>query len=191
VNIVDNLYNKSPQEPASNSAVFFFNDVRGSAAWLSANDWSWRKPGEDQRAMVSVGAQYLRDEEKAQTKRDVNKCLLDRPIPTPPITCVPAKQLPGALLPNVGAIPYDPVDARLVREFGTGTGDRGARSRKNTSPIPEPVSGKPLADRDYDGMPDEWEKAHGLDPTDAKDAAADPDGDGYTNIETFLNRSVR
>jgi pectate lyase len=36
-------------------------------------------------------------------------------------------------------------------------------------------------------MPDVWEQAHGLDPHDASDASGDADGDGYTNIEEFLN----
>lgn len=42
-------------------------------------------------------------------------------------------------------------------------------------------------DSDGDGMPDEWEKAHGLSPNDASDAGADPDKDGYTNIEEYIN----
>lgn len=44
------------------------------------------------------------------------------------------------------------------------------------------------ADADADGMPDEYELAHGLNPIDAADAAADPDGDGYTAIEAFLHQ---
>lgn len=46
--------------------------------------------------------------------------------------------------------------------------------------------GEAHADADADGMPDEYELAHGLNPLDAADAAADPDGDGYTAIEAFL-----
>ena len=36
-------------------------------------------------------------------------------------------------------------------------------------------------------MPDDWEKKHGLNPKDPADAAKDLDGDGYTNIEEFIN----
>ncbi|HEY0944738.1 MAG TPA: hypothetical protein VGD81_05705 [Opitutaceae bacterium] len=46
--------------------------------------------------------------------------------------------------------------------------------------------GKPYKDSDSDGMPDAWEKKHGLNPNDASDAAGDLNGDGYTNIEAFL-----
>ncbi len=47
--------------------------------------------------------------------------------------------------------------------------------------------GQPYGDRDADGMPDDWEKAHGLNPDDAGDASGDSNADGYTNIEAFIN----
>lgn len=45
-------------------------------------------------------------------------------------------------------------------------------------------------DTDHDGMPDSWEKVHGLNPKDASDGNADLNGDGYTNLEKYLNSLV-
>jgi hypothetical protein len=39
-------------------------------------------------------------------------------------------------------------------------------------------------DDDDDGMPDEWEEQYGLDPL-VNDASADPDRDGYTNLQEY------
>jgi hypothetical protein len=47
--------------------------------------------------------------------------------------------------------------------------------------------GKPYKDSDKDGMPDEWEIANGLNPNDPSDAVKDCTGDGYTNIEKYIN----
>jgi hypothetical protein len=44
-----------------------------------------------------------------------------------------------------------------------------------------------LADSDRDGMPDDWEIAHGLNPLDPADANLDSDGDGMTNLEEYLS----
>jgi len=47
--------------------------------------------------------------------------------------------------------------------------------------------GKPRKDSDGDGMPDDWERANGLNPNDPSDANGDITGDGYTNIEKYIN----
>jgi pectate lyase len=43
------------------------------------------------------------------------------------------------------------------------------------------------ADTDHDGMPDDWERQHNLNPTDPADGNVDPIGDGYTNLERYLH----
>jgi hypothetical protein len=48
-------------------------------------------------------------------------------------------------------------------------------------------SAAPPADSDLDGMPDEWEARYKFNPRDASDANGDKDGDGYTNIEEYIN----
>lgn len=52
--------------------------------------------------------------------------------------------------------------------------------------LPE-YKGQPVIDTDMDGMPDAWEKANGLNPNDPTDAMKDCNGDGYSNIEKYIN----
>ncbi len=44
-------------------------------------------------------------------------------------------------------------------------------------------------DSDADGLPDGWERQHGLDPGNAADGAADADGDGLSNAAELLSGS--
>jgi Peptidase family C25/Propeptide_C25/Domain of unknown function (DUF2341) len=46
------------------------------------------------------------------------------------------------------------------------------------------LHGPICVDWDSDGLPDDWEIAHGLDPT-VDDSGSDPDGDGLSNIEEY------
>ncbi|MCA9150507.1 MAG: hypothetical protein KDA92_14450 [Planctomycetales bacterium] len=45
-------------------------------------------------------------------------------------------------------------------------------------------------DTDGDGIPNAWEIAHGLNPAASDDGNGDADGDGYTNLEEYLNELV-
>lgn len=57
---------------------------------------------------------------------------------------------------------------------------------KQVGGYPE-YKGTPYKDSDNDGMPDAWEVKYGLDPNNPSDANGDLNGDGYTNIEKYIN----
>ncbi len=93
----------------------------------------------------------------------------------------------GATLPG-----RDAVDARVTNMVRTGdiiaeTGvvndprEVGGYPRYGFSPDEVP------ADSDHDGMPDSWEKQYQLNPAKVDDGPMDADGDGYTNVEEYLN----
>jgi len=80
----------------------------------------------------------------------------------------------------------DSADKKFVDDFYAGT---GPSSPPSSFTIPTVNSGTPYADTDHDGMADDWESIHGFNPN-IKDGNGDADGDGYTNLEEFLNGTI-
>lgn len=114
------------------------------------------------------------------------------PTPVGPISvaAMPVREAYQRVLAEAGAVrpKRDAVDARIAREVREGTGHY-LRHQDDVGGWPELEPGQPPEDADRDGMADEWERRHELDGRDPADAGADPDGDGYTNIEEYLNRT--
>ncbi len=115
------------------------------------------------------------------------------------------------VLNNVGATKpcRDAVDERIIRSVRTGEATFVPEAEEYTSPYsrrrlpadsyklgiitnPQQVgglpayTGEPRLDTDGDGIPDEWEKANGLNPNDATDALQIRE-DGYMVIEWYIN----
>ena len=67
---------------------------------------------------------------------------------------------------------------------GIASGMTGDRLRGGWPPC---LSGPAPADGDRDGMPDEWERARGLDPGDPRDGAGVAGREGFTHLEVYLN----
>ncbi|MFD2720657.1 polysaccharide lyase family 1 protein [Hymenobacter monticola] len=139
---------------------------------------------------------------------------VDKPLPMPEITIIPADKAYSYVLDNAGAtLPKrDPVDTRVIQQVRTGKIDYIKNVKLPTTQfehrrlpidsykngiITDPVqvggyptyAGKPYADADKDGMPDDYEKKNGFDPKNAADAAAIAKN-GYANIENYLNSLV-
>jgi hypothetical protein len=137
----------------------------------------------------------------------------NEPFPMPSFPIMSAKEAYNFVMENVGAnIPKrDIVDQRIIEEVKTGKAyyKEGLDPEsfyqfkyrrlpkdsykmgvitdiKQVGGYPE-YKGKSYKDSDNDGMPDAWEKANGLNPNDPSDANKDCTGDGYTNIEKYIN----
>jgi pectate lyase len=121
------------------------------------------------------------------------------PFAVASVTTQPAEAALELVLTQAGAtLPRrDPVDARVVKESRAGTahfGETYEGGGKGIIDSPKAVGGWPElrsaaapADSDGDGLPDEWELRFGFDPQAPSDGSRDKDGDGYTNLEEYLN----
>ena len=142
----------------------------------------------------------------------LSKIRVNEPFPMPHVTIMPAQKAYNFVMENVGAnFPKrDAVDARIVKSVQTGKAIYVENAPEFVSPyikrrlpadsykqgiitdirqvggLPQ-YKGTPVKDSDNDGMPDAWEIKNGLNPHDPSDATLDCNGDGYTNIEKYIN----
>jgi len=139
------------------------------------------------------GVDYAEDGEATEATLRV-----DSEFIVAPVTTDTAEVAFERVLAGVGAsLVRDSVDIRIVEEIRTGTAKFGKSfegggngiidSQKDVGGWPELKSEPAPEDGDHDGMPDAWEKEKGLNPADEKDGPLDRDGDGYTNLEEYLN----
>ena len=92
------------------------------------------------------------------------------------------------VLASAGAFPRDAVDQRQVDSFLNNTG-AFVRLAADVGGLPKIAGGIPPLDQDGDGMPDAWEIKNGHNPLVA-DESEDPDQNGYTAIEEYVNSIV-
>ena len=113
---------------------------------------------------------------------------VSQPFDAPAVDTSSAGAALEAVLSDVGAsLPRrDSVDARIVAEVRARRGSI-IDSQQQVGGWPDLKSTVAPKDSDGDGMPDDWERRHRLNPFDPSDANLDKDRDGYTNIEEYLN----
>ena len=88
------------------------------------------------------------------------------------------------VLAMAGAFPRDVVTVRTMDEVAQRSGSWGAHPPADL--MEGLAAGSAPSDADGDGMPDDWETAHGLDPASSGDTA-NVMASGYTAIEEYLN----
>jgi pectate lyase len=129
--------------------------------------------------------------------RGLEKVRAESPLWESYVTTQTARGAYESILADVGAtVPKrDVIDARIVNDVrkrahtfaGSKSGIPGIiDSQADVGGWPEYKTAEPPLDSDHDGVPDAWEKSHGMNPGDAADARKDA-GDGYTYLEKYLN----
>ncbi len=123
---------------------------------------------------------------------DHNKAVyVDERFDFPKVETDDARDAYLRVLSDAGAsLQRDDVDERIVddvREKAGGLID----SQSEVGGFPILASGETLLDTDQDGMPDAWENQYDhLNAANPEDRNGDFDGDGYTNLEEYLNALV-
>ncbi|MDR0543076.1 MAG: thrombospondin type 3 repeat-containing protein, partial [Dysgonamonadaceae bacterium] len=153
-------------------------------------------------------------QEQANTDGYTEQMKVDQPFPIKnPFPIMGAQEAYNFVLDNVGATfpKRDLVDEHIINQVRTGEVyyNKDVKPEefyqfehrrlpadsykygiitnvKQVGGYPE-YRGTPYEDSDNDGMPDAWEKKYGLNPNDPSDAVKDLNGDGYTNIEKYIN----
>jgi pectate lyase len=129
---------------------------------------------------------------KPLSRADIDDVMVWEPKPYdyPKVTTEPAGDACKRVLASAGAsLVRDAVDMRLIQNVLKGEGAL-ISDESTVGGFGTLRSGTPPMDTDRDGMPDNWEQKHGLDPKNSKDATGDFDGTGYTNIEKYINGLV-
>jgi len=183
MNFVGNYYVSGPN---SRGDFAFRESCPYSKAYFSGNWMNGVCPA-DQWELVTFNA-------KSMTAEHVQAYKQSKPFDVPAVATDDAYTACQRVLADAGAtLPLrDAVDARVVNHIInklSGSGDIGKiiDDEDEVGGWPELKSAPAPTDTDNDGMPDAWESNYGLNPADAGDNIADTDGDGYTNIEEFLN----
>lgn len=121
----------------------------------------------------------------------------DQPIAFVPIEEQTAERARELVLAYAGAsYKRDAVDTRIIEGIKNGKMNDGPEknsiinSQTDVGGWPELKTLPSPVDADQDGMPDEWEKKNGLNPSDATDASQFKLSKQYTNIEVYLNSLV-
>ena len=180
MNFIGNYYKQGINSTANKA---FFQRVTTSKGYFSSNWMNNAYPADPWNIVIF---------DEGWTQEQIDDFKLSSPTPVnEPVTMDDAQTAYERVLTDVGAtLPRrDSVDTRIINSVIDGTG-RIIDDEDQVGGWPQLNSTTPPADSDHDGMPDKWEIARGLNPNDVNDNKLDRDGDGYTNVEEYLNYLV-
>jgi len=171
-NVINNYYKKGTN---SKSGVFGFEATKNdSKIFIKGN-----------RGDSEILIDYNDNPERYF--KDFPFLVSEQPFPITNVRLDTANEAYRLVLEKAGAkIPVqDKVDARIIQNVKTGTGTI-INSPSDIGGYPDYKNGISPLDFDNDGIPNEWEIAHNLNPNDKLDGNKVSVG-RYTNIEQYIN----
>jgi pectate lyase len=182
--LVNNYFIKGPSSSGSFLAQFSNTDHVFQSGNLVDLD---RDGSLDGRNIVE--ADFRENQQTAGIPTFVSK-----PFNNPPVrvTLQSAADAFASVIAEAGAsLHRDAVDKRLIEQVRS-LGSLGAIIDDETvvGGAGTIIGGTVPLDSDRDGIPDEWELAHGLNPKLSTDGSAMAGATGYTNVEIYLNSLV-
>lgn len=180
-NFVGNAYIRGPNSTTTKYTDIFKESCAICYGYFEGNSYEGVVPA-DQWSLIDFQEYLTADMIAAYKARS-------KPHPMQPVRTTSAEQARKDVLARAGAtVPKrDIIDLRIVSDVENKTGriidyttdsPEGAWPELKSLPAPD--------DDDHDGMPDDWERKHGLNPKDPADRNKTTH-DGYTMLEQYLN----
>ncbi len=135
---------------------------------------------------------------QGQKKTSATAAMIDKPFRVEMINMQTATDTYHTVIQKVGAnLHRDQVDLRILQDLVGGRPTEGKDhngiidSQKDVGGWPELKSLPAPNDTDQDGIPDDWETQHGLDPNNPNDSSGHKTDPLYTDLEVYLNGLVK
>lgn len=207
INMVNNYYKPGPATVTGNVSYRIANP-----SWANGDCGKWYVHGN----VMEGSERVTRDnwdggvQPNSNLPEVMDSIRLNAPWDAMPICLQSAAEAYESVLAGAGAsLHRDAVDERIISDTRNGVvtfegtaykakhkmKDKSVKSgiidsQSDVGGWPELHSLPAPVDTDHDGMPDEWERQHGLNPNDPADGAMMSPDKQYTNLELYINSLV-
>lgn len=193
-NFIGNYYKPGPAHPEDNvfielSAARKGKTLTGPSQWYIDGNVMEGEKVKDNWQLISNKTGFAIDQMK-QTQ-PIRKAAYEAYL----TVAESARKAFRHVLEKAGTVRRDVVERRIVDDVKSGrpkyrgqsAGKQGIiDSQADADGWPAYAPATPVADNDHDGMADEWERVHGLNPSDPEDGKAVVSQEGYTALEVYL-----
>ncbi len=193
-NFVGNYYKPGPAHPADNVFIELSQarkgkQLTGPSLWYFADNVMEGVKTKDTWELIGNRTGF----DKAQMQQ--NKPLTKPEYQDYLTPAESAKKAYKHVLEKAGTMQRDAVERRIIEDVRSGKPRYRGQSAGKQGIIDSPADAEgwpvynnatPVADNDHDGMADDWEVAHGFDPTNPDDRNVIASREGYTALEIYL-----